>query len=249
MPLGGCGSAHIGSLCISVIILVIVIILIVMVVYNYNSTNNTTTTTQQRPQINNRAAALAAAGMYKRRNNGGAGAASGAAAGFRNRNRNNKNGFATANCNNSTVGCWYAQGALSTVLKKIESTNNGYIPMNIVNSLKNFRTSKGGVLSPRQMQTSHWPPMTAKGLPANGVAGNYNNCATRPCYATSKCNNSSVACFYAQGALPVVLRNFEATHNGMITRKLANSLQNIRTSKGGGLSAKAMQRSRWSASA
>ncbi len=68
MPMGGCGGAHTGSLCISVIILVIVIILIVMVVYNYNSTNNTTTQSQ-RPQIAHRGAA-AAAGMYKM-NNGG----------------------------------------------------------------------------------------------------------------------------------------------------------------------------------
>lgn len=225
MPLGGCGGAHIGSLCISVIILVIVIILIVMVVYN--STNNTTT--QQMPQINNRAAALAAAGMY---------------------NRNNKNGFATSKCNNSTVGCWYAQGALPSALKNARSAHNGYIPMSIVNSLKKIRTAKGGGLSAKAMQASHWPPMTAKGLPANGSVWNVtNHCSTEPCYATSKCNNSTVACFYALKALPTVLKKFEATHNGMITRKFANSLQNVRTAKGGGLSPNQMQKSRWSANA
>ena len=169
MPMGGCGSAHIGSLCISVIILVIVIILIVMVVYNYNSTNNTTTTTQQRPQIDNRAAALAAAGMYKRRNNGGAGAA----AGFRNRNKNRrKNGMtngvsgncstgpciASVNCNNSSVACFYAHGQLSTALKNVRANtrNNGLILKNTANSLNNIRTVNGLGLSPRQMQTSYW---------------------------------------------------------------------------------------------
>ena len=228
MPMGGCGGAHIGSLCISVIILVIVIILIVMVVYNYNSTNNTTT--QQMPQINNRVAALAAAGMY---------------------NRNNKNGFATSKCSkNSTVGCFYARGTLPSALKNIISKNNGYIPMSIVNSLKKIRTAKGGGLSAKAMQASHWPPMTAKGLPANGSVWKVtNHCSTGPCYATSKCNNSTVACFYAGKALPTELKNFEAAHNGMITRKLANSLQNIRTAKGGGLSPNQMQKSRWSASA
>jgi hypothetical protein len=168
MPMGGCGGAHIGSLCISIIILVIVIILIVMVVYNYNSTNNTTTTTTtQRPQINNRAA-LAAAGIY-RRNNGGTGGS-----GFRNKNRR-KNGMtngvsgncntgpciASANCNNSSVACFYANGQLSTALKNVELANNGYIPMSIVNSLKNIRTTGGRGLSAKAMQTSHWPPMNA----------------------------------------------------------------------------------------
>jgi len=164
MPMGGCGGAHIGSLCISIIILVIVIILIVMVVYNYNSTNNTTTTTQQSPQINNRAA-LAAAGIY-RRNNGGTGGS-----GFRNKNKNKrKNGMtngvsgncntgpciASASCNNSSAACWYAHGQLPIALKNMELANNGYITKELANSLMNIRTTRGGGLTPKQMQTSYW---------------------------------------------------------------------------------------------
>ena len=41
--MGGCGGAHVGSLCISIIILIIVIVLIIMVCVNYNQNNNTTT--------------------------------------------------------------------------------------------------------------------------------------------------------------------------------------------------------------
>lgn len=57
---GGCGPAHTGSLCISIIILVIVIILIVMVCcnYNWNQANQPPPPRVQNP-------GLAAAGAYK----------------------------------------------------------------------------------------------------------------------------------------------------------------------------------------
>ena len=68
MPMrGGCGPAHTGTLCISIIILIIVIILIIMVGcgYNYNNYYN-----QPPPsRIQNPAAVAAAA--YKYKMNGG----------------------------------------------------------------------------------------------------------------------------------------------------------------------------------
>ena len=53
----GCGSAQVGSLCISIIILIMVIVLIIMVCYNY-SQNNTQQQSVQNP-------ALLAALVYK----------------------------------------------------------------------------------------------------------------------------------------------------------------------------------------
>jgi hypothetical protein len=64
---GGCGPAHTGSLCISIIILIIVIILIVMVCCNYNYNYNK----PPPPRIQNPAAAAAAAAAYKYGMNGG----------------------------------------------------------------------------------------------------------------------------------------------------------------------------------
>jgi flagellar basal body-associated protein FliL len=68
MPMrGGCGPAHRGSLCISIIILIIVIILIIMVCcsYNYNNYYNQ----PPPPRLQNPGAAAALA--YKYKMNGG----------------------------------------------------------------------------------------------------------------------------------------------------------------------------------
>jgi hypothetical protein len=91
-----------------------------------------------------------------------------------------------------------------------------------------------------------------KGLPANSNMWGVNNyCSTGPCYATANCNNSSAACFYAHGTLSTALKNIRAAtlNKGQIPKYVANSLQNIITLKGGGLTPKQMQTSYWAASA
>ena len=60
--MGGCESARMGSLCISIIILIIVIILIIMVCYSYSQNNNTTTT---QPDVQDPALLAALAYKYK----------------------------------------------------------------------------------------------------------------------------------------------------------------------------------------